>query len=91
MVITNNLDQDREVKVRLKIGDAFTVKTYSITALGSIEIDGNGVVSSIASLPASDNLVADSIYTLSGVRLSGNVNSLPKGVYVVNGKKVIVK
>ena len=91
VVITNNLDQDREVKVRLKIGDAFTVKTYNITALGSIEIDGNGVVSSIASLPASDNLVADSIYTLSGVRLSGNVNSLPKGVYVVNGKKVIVK
>ena len=91
VVITNNLDQDREVKVRLKIGDAFTVKTYSISALGSIEIDGNGVVSSIASINSNDHLVADSIYTISGIRMSGNVHSLQKGVYVVNGKKVIIK
>jgi len=31
---------------------------------------------------------ADAIYTLSGVRVSGK---LPAGVYIKNGKKVIVK
>ena len=29
------------------------------------------------------------VYSLSGVRM--NVNSLPKGIYIVNGKKVIIK
>ena len=32
-----------------------------------------------------------SIYTLSGVRLSNDLNNLPKGIYIVNGKKYIVK
>ena len=29
------------------------------------------------------------IYTLSGVKLNGEVKDLPKGIYVVNGKKVV--
>ncbi|MBR5084211.1 MAG: carboxypeptidase regulatory-like domain-containing protein [Prevotella sp.] len=32
---------------------------------------------------------ADSIYTLSGIRI--NTNNLKKGIYIVNGKKVIIK
>ena len=35
-----------------------------------------------------DTKQADAIYTLSGVRVSGK---LPAGVYIKNGKKVIVK
>lgn len=31
------------------------------------------------------------IYNLNGVRVSGSQNSLAKGVYIVNGKKVVVK
>ncbi len=30
-----------------------------------------------------------SIYSLSGVRLSGELKDLPKGIYIVNGKKVV--
>lgn len=33
--------------------------------------------------------VKQGIYTLSGVRLSGELNKLPKGVYIVDGKKVV--
>ena len=29
------------------------------------------------------------IYTLQGVRLAGELKDLPKGIYIVNGKKVI--
>ena len=29
------------------------------------------------------------IYSVSGVRMSKQLNSLPKGVYIVNGRKVV--
>lgn len=32
-----------------------------------------------------------SIYTLSGVRVNAAGGSLPKGIYIVNGKKVVIK
>ncbi|EEX72260.1 choice-of-anchor J domain-containing protein [Alloprevotella tannerae] len=31
------------------------------------------------------------IYTISGVKLNGEVEDLPKGIYIVNGKKVVKK
>jgi len=38
---------------------------------------------------AHTNNTQQSIYTLSGVRLANNLNKLPKGIYIVNGKKVV--
>ena len=40
-------------------------------------------------IPA-DNM-QQSIYTLSGVRVNAAGNQLPKGIYIVNGKKVVIK
>ena len=40
-------------------------------------------------IPA-DNM-PQSIYTLSGVRVNAAGGSLPKGIYIVNGKKVVIK
>ena len=40
-------------------------------------------------LPA-DNM-PQSVYTLSGVRVNAAGNRLPKGIYIVNGKKVVIK
>ena len=40
-------------------------------------------------LPA-DNML-QSVYTLSGVRVNAAGNRLPKGIYIVNGKKVVIK
>lgn len=37
-----------------------------------------------------DNM-PQSIYTLSGVRVNAAGGSLPKGIYIVNGKKVVIK
>ncbi|MCG2648547.1 hypothetical protein JJE65_03910 [Alloprevotella tannerae] len=36
-----------------------------------------------------DTTAKQGIYTLSGVKLGGEVKDLPKGVYIVNGKKVV--
>ena len=38
----------------------------------------------------SDNM-PQSVYTLSGVRVNAEGNRLPKGIYIVNGKKVVIK
>ncbi|MCI7309570.1 MAG: hypothetical protein MR536_01785 [Prevotella sp.] len=40
---------------------------------------------------ASTNVEATDIYTINGVKVNGTLNSLPKGVYVVNGKKIVVR
>lgn len=40
-------------------------------------------------IPA-DNM-PQSVYTLSGVRVNAAGGSLPKGIYIVNGKKVVIK
>ena len=40
-------------------------------------------------IPA-DNM-PQSVYTLSGVRVNATGGSLPKGIYIVNGKKVVIK
>ena len=39
--------------------------------------------------PVTDNTGVKGIYTLSGIRLSGEPEDLPKGIYIVNGKKVV--
>ena len=39
--------------------------------------------------PTIDTAAKQGIYTLSGVKLGGEMKDLPKGVYVVNGKKVV--
>ena len=41
--------------------------------------------------PTIDTTAKQGIYTLSGVKLGGEVKDLPKGIYVVNGKKVVKK
>ena len=41
--------------------------------------------------PTIDTAPKQGIYTLSGVKLNGEVEDLPKGIYVVNGKKVVKK
>ena len=39
--------------------------------------------------PTIDIAAKQGIYTLSGVKLGGEMKDLPKGVYIVNGKKVV--
>ncbi len=50
----------------------------------------NGIVDDI-SVVEQDAPESDAIYTLQGVRLEGSVENLPKGIYIVGGKKVVIK
>lgn len=52
---------------------------------GAIPTGINGVKDNV------ENATNNVIYTISGVRMNKNLKALPKGVYIVNGKKVLVK
>ena len=41
--------------------------------------------------PTIDTPTKQGIYTISGVKLNGEAKDLPKGIYIVNGKKVVKK
>ena len=62
-------------------------------ALNGALVKGKVVITNgataIGSLTTNKATAKQGIYTLSGVRLSVELNKLPKGVYIVNGKKVV--
>ena len=67
--------------------------------LSQLKLNINGIeddTTSISDITANDGVktigrFADGIYSLNGVRIAGtnNISSLPKGIYIVNGKKFI--
>lgn len=80
--ITNNVDQERTVSVRL----GSNVETYTIGANETISLDlTQGLPSGISNAAFVPVKVTNTIYDLSGRR----VNNADKGVYIVNGKKVV--
>ena len=68
-----------------------------------VEVDGDaellidGVINAVGGVQIVDNAENVDVYTLSGVKLRSNVkaanatNGLPAGLYIVGGKKVLVK
>ena len=60
-------------------------------AIFSVDVVVNGI-GKINTDDASDGIErADVIYDLHGVRMNQSLKSLPKGIYIVNGKKYVVK
>ena len=64
-------------------------KAYGMDWGGMIDVvvDGIGTIESLSSKITTDEVV----YDLQGVRQNQKLNNLPKGVYIVNGKKYVVK
>ncbi len=88
-VITNGLDVDRQVSVRTKDATGFNVATYEIAASASLEFI-DGVPTTITSTPAPVSATS-TVYSLEGIRMAPAKAKLAKGVYIVGGKKVVVK
>ncbi len=56
------------------------------------DADAMGLITAIATAKAEAKAAHTGVYTLSGVKMSDtDLTKLPKGVYIVNGKKQIVK
>ena len=79
-------------KITEPSGAAFD-ETMHCVALNGEKVTGKVVIvkdaTGINTPATATTTTQQSIYTLSGVRLSNDLNNLPKGIYIVNGKKVV--
>ena len=72
-------------------GAAYTLSCLSPEGGGGFLLSGSGIPSSI-SIPGADKSSAGCIYDVSGRKVSAKrASSLPGGIYICNGKKVLVK
>lgn len=71
--------------------EAEAAKLSAILVLDDINGGDTTGALSIESAPASNTKSADAIYNMVGQRLAVDNRSLPKGLYVVGGKKMVVR
>lgn len=68
---------------------AYLAVPQSITPVNGYLIDFEGETTGIDSIGQTDSNANGAIYNLNGIRMAQTLRNLPKGVYIVNGKKVI--
>ena len=68
---------------------AFLAVPKSITPVNGYLIDFDGEETGISTIAPTNGNANGAIYNLNGIRMTQTLRSLPKGVYIVNGKKVI--
>lgn len=78
--------QNRETDAYVYPSTEVQAKAFSFRVIGDDEVTGITDVDKSA-----DGVKADKVYTLQGVFVGTNVENLPSGIYVINGKKVVIK
>ena len=68
---------------------AYLAVPKSITPVNGYLIDFDGEETGISTIAPTNGNTDGAIYNLNGIRLTQTLRNLPKGVYIVNGKKVI--
>ena len=68
---------------------AYLAVPQSITPVNGYLIDFDGEETGISTIAPTNGNADGAIYNLNGIRMTQTLRSLPKGVYIVNGKKVI--
>ena len=68
---------------------AYLAVPKNITPVNGYLIDFEGEETGIDSIAPSNGNADGAVYNLNGIRMAQPLRSLPKGVYIVNGKKVI--
>lgn len=75
----------------------FTIngKAYALSDIESLRFDvRKEEVSAISDVKAEENVADNNVYTLGGTLVrkgDGSLEGLPKGVYILNKKKIVVK
>lgn len=68
---------------------AFLAVPKNITPVNGYLIDFDGEETGISTIAPTNGNANGAIYNLNGIRMAQTLRNLPKGVYIVNGKKVI--
>ena len=84
-------------KLSSRGGDIRPFRSYlQVTGTASpakLNVIFDDVADGIEGIETSEGSTVSDVYTLAGIKVgtSSDINKLPKGIYIVNGKKVIVK
>ncbi len=68
---------------------AYLAVPKNITPVNGYLIDFDGEETGISTISPTNGNADGAIYNLNGIRMTQTLRNLPKGVYIVNGKKVI--
>ncbi|MCI5647052.1 MAG: hypothetical protein MR299_05270 [Bacteroidales bacterium] len=68
---------------------AYLAVPKNITPVNGYLIDFDGEETGISTIAPTNGNTDGTIYNLNGIRMTQTLRNLPKGVYIVNGKKVI--
>lgn len=68
---------------------AYLAVPKNITPVNGYLIDFDGEETGISTIAPTNGNANGAIYNLNGIRMTQTLRNLPKGVYIVNGKKVI--
>ena len=68
---------------------AYLAVPKNITPVNGYLIDFDGEETGISTISPTNGNANGAIYNLNGIRMTQTLRNLPKGVYIVNGKKVI--
>lgn len=64
---------------------------YSIALDGDCNVDGETACISVPAGSVADNMLGNAVYNVCGQRMSVAADRLPKGLYIVGGRKIIVR
>lgn len=79
-----------EVKVNSMVVNPNEDGVYTVIVNDNTSIDIDGVGTGINAI-GSEKVSEETIFNLQGLRINKNVNELPAGIYVINGKKIVKK
>ena len=76
-------------------GTTATAKALSISFSGVEDDDDNGTTTDIRIAELADDVIQTlgigGVYNLNGQKVADTTRNLPAGIYIVNGRKVVVK
>lgn len=85
------LDEGAQYKLVIPAGLIYKASNTD-TRNNEIVINFTGIqTTGINALITTQQNASDNVYTLSGIRVKGDRESLPAGIYIIKGKKVMVK
>ena len=79
-----------EPKEKVGANTGYFSKLAPTTETGDAQLQAGGIVTSIGQVVLQGSKAAQGIYNLQGIRFN-STKQLPAGVYVIDGKKVVVK
>jgi hypothetical protein len=93
LTVSGDVEEGKVILVKVndeKVEAVDGVYTFTVNADTSVKVSTTNGVSNISV----DGNASSEVYNLQGIRVARsaeNLNSLPAGLYIVNGKKVVVK